>query len=300
MLFVDDVSLRVGDRVRILCPEMPALCVDRIVGPDGTLDLPLLGAIAAAVRRTSEIARAVQARLPAESFPFAVEVHFVGTATGEVSINGAVEHPLRVYAPRGIERDRLLAAAKPLKDADLALLTPVRRLRPGRVVDVASVSVDRKISVLGGVAAPDSFPPSQGLTLASAIQASGGLSGHGDPEGIVVVRGGESIPVALPADAGFLLRPGDLVRVGLVADRHFIAVKGRVARPGSVEYARGMTATRALGAAGGVLPGMAGGVLVWQTGAKTFRLSLAFILERRIPDPILGPEDTIIVEGGKP
>ena len=300
MLPPDDLPLHVGDRLRVVCPEVPDLCVDRAVGPDGSIDLPLLGSVPAAVRRPSEVARLVAARLPVEESPRRVEVRFLGTAPGETSIAGAVEHPLRVYAPRGIARDRLLAAATPAKDADLTLLTAPRLLRGGTVIEIPSVSADRRISVLGGVVAPGTFPPANGLTLAAALAATGGLSGHGDPNGILVVRGGEPIPVALPADAGFRLIPGDLVRVGLIADRHFVGVKGRVARPGAVEYARGMTATRALAAAGGVLPGLNGGVLVWQTGAKSFRLSLAFILERRIPDPILGAEDTIIVEAGRP
>ena len=300
VLLADDLPLRVGDRVRIVCPELPDLCVERAIGPDGTLDVPLLGPLPVAMRRPSEVARLVQGRLPFDDFPFAVELSCLGPAPGDVLISGAVKRSLRVFAPRGIGRERLLEAAQSLPDADLVLLAAPRRLRPGTVLQVASVSVERKVSVLGGVVSPGSYPPTAGLTLAAALKASGGLSGHGDPSGIVVVRSGEPIPLVMPADAAFALLPGDLVRVGLIAERHFISVKGRVAKPGTIEYAPGMTVTRALEAAGGVLPGLEGGVLVWQTGAKTFRLSLAFILQRRIPDPVLGPEDTILVVAGKP
>jgi hypothetical protein len=61
-----------------------------------------------------------------------------------------------------------------------------------------------------------------------------------------------------------------------------------------------MTATRALTAAGGLLPSARAGTLVWQTGAKEYRLSIAFLLEGRIPDPVLGPEDTLLIEDRKP
>ena len=116
----------------------------------------------------------------------------------------------------------------------------------------------------------------------------------------MVVRAGESIPLALPDDAEFLLEPGDVVRIGTIADRRYVLVRGLVARPGSVEYAPGMTATRAFEAAGGLLPSAKDGTLVWRTGVKSFRLSLAFLLARRIPDPTLAPSDTLEVEARRP
>lgn len=292
--------LRVGDRLRFVCPQAPEACVERAVGPDGTVDLPGIGPLSAATRRLSELARSVTTRLPLGLDLPRVEVRFLGPAAGEVGIGGAVRAPLRLYAPRGIAAERLYAAAGLLDEADRTLLPKVARLRPGTGVEVPVVAADRRISVLGAVGSPRSFPPTDGLALASALEAAGGLTAHGDRDGIVVVRGGESIPVALPADGGFLLRPGDLVRVGLVAARRYVVVRGLVVRPGSVEYAPGMTAMRALAAAGGPTDAAKDGSLVWGTGAKTYRLSLRFLREGRIPDPVLGANDTLTVEAGRP
>ena len=295
-----DPTLDLGDRLRIVCPALPELCVERSVGPDGTIDLPLVGAVAAALRHPSEIARDVAARLDEGRILPRVEVTFIGHAADEVSIAGAVARPLRLYAPQGIGRERLLRAADPTRGADLGLLGSPARIRAGTSLDVRVVAADRQIAVVGGVSKPQTFGPSEARSLADALSAAGGLTAHADPESIVVVRGGESIPVALPADAGFKLLPGDVVRVGLVADRRYVLVRGLVAHPGAVEYASGMTATRAFGAAGGLLAAANGGTLVWRTGTKTFRLSLPFLLNRRIPDPVLSPSDSLDVEAGRP
>ncbi len=300
MLPPDDPVLHPGDRVRIVCPEAPEVCVDRTVGPDGTVDLPDIGALGAALHRTTELAREIAAHLDGGPLPTRVDVRFLGFAPTEVQVDGAVTRSLRVYAPHGIGRDRLMSAATPTRDADLALLNAPPLLRPGTQISIRSITPDRRIEVVGSVGNPLTLPPANALVLSSALESAGGLTAHGDPNEIVVVRAGESIPVSLPADAGFLLRPGDVVRVGTIADRRYIVVRGLVARPGSVEYARDMTATRALSAAGGLLDSARQGTLVWQTGSKSFRLSIAFLLDRRIPDPALSPSDTLLVEARKP
>ena len=299
-MLLPDETLQIADRVRVVCAQVPELCVERSVGPDGTLDLPVLGPVAAALRRPDDLARELSARLPRLGRPAEVALVLLGGARDEVRIVGAIARPLRLYAPNGILRERLLAVAKPTADADLALLAPRRRIPPGETLVVLSAPVERKISLLGAVAKPQILPPTEGLSLADALERAGGLTAHANREAVLLERNGETIPLALPRDAGFPLRPGDKVTVGLLADRHYVIVKGLVARPGSVEYAPGMTATRALAAAGGVLDAARGGTLVWLTGAKTYRLSLAFLFARRIPDPVLGAEDSIIVESGKP
>lgn len=300
MLIPDDPLLRVGDRIRIVCPEAPSVCVERSVGPDGTVDVPSIGALPAAIRRVSALASDVASRLPGGLLPPQVEVRKVGGTAGEIVVEGAVAKPLRVFAPRGIVPDRLLNAAKLLPEADRTLIPITRRFAPGTVVTVPTVAIERRISVLGAVPNPRTLPPAENLLLGSAIESAGGLGVHADPNAIIVVRGGEPIPVQLPLDAGFHLWPGDIVRVGLLAERKYILVRGLVARPGSIEYAPGMTARAALSAAGGLLPTAKAGVLIWQTGSKSYRLSITFLLSGRIPDPVIGAQDTLVVEGGKP
>jgi protein involved in polysaccharide export with SLBB domain len=228
-----------------------------------------------------------------------VEIRWLGGAAGIVRIEGAVKRPLTLFAPKGISFDRLTQAAELLPEADLAALVRRERVVPGRSVLVPTVTAERRISVLGAVAQPGSLPPSNDMTLGMAVEAVGGLTAHADPNQIVIVRLGEPLPTQLPADAAFRLRPGDLVRVGLSAERHYVLVRGAVAKPGTIEYARGMTATRALAAAGGLSEAARRGTLVWQTGAKTFRLSIEFLLAGRIPDPVLKSEDTLTVEAGR-
>jgi protein involved in polysaccharide export with SLBB domain len=296
MLFLDDPILHVGDRLRIVCPDVPEICVDRAVAADGTLDLPKVGTIPAAIRHLGEVSRQICARLPGGIYPATVEIRFLGPAAGTISVEGAVEKPLRLFAPHGILSDRLWEAAKLFPEADLALLGPTKRIAPGRILSVPVVTAERRISVLGGVLNPKGLPPSSGLTLGMAIEGAGGMGPHGDPNRIIIVRFGEMIPAQFPFDDGFRLMPGDLVRVGLIENRKYIIIRGLVEHPGSVEYAPGMTATRALNLAGGLSNRAKRGTLVWQTGAKTFRLSIDFLLSGRIPDPVINAEDTLTVE----
>ncbi len=297
MLLPEEPILHVGDRLRIVCPEIPELCVDRSVGPDGSLDLPLLDSLVAASRTPSQLAQRILLSLAGTP---RIEVRFLGIAKGELEVGGAVEAPLRLYAPRGIDRNRLLKAARLTPDADLTLLSASRKAPPGTILNVPSVTIDRRISVLGAVASPRALPPASNLRLDSALKGAGGLTAHADRNGLIVVRHGEEIPLTLPEDAGFMLQPGDVVRVGLVTDRRYVTVTGFVARPGSVEYAPRMTATQAIAAAGGLLDRANSGTLVWHTGDKSFRLSVAFLLDRRIPDPVLGPNDSLVLEASRP
>lgn len=296
MLLPDDPILHVGDRVRIICPDVPEVCVDRAVAADGTLDLPRVGPISAATRHLAEVTLQIATRLPGGVYPANVDIRFLGPAQGTVSIEGAVGKPLRLFAPNGIASDRLWEAAKLLPEADVAYLGPTKRIAPGRNVSVPTITAERRISVLGAVLDPKALPPSNDLTLGMAIDAAGGLGPHGNPNEIVVVRFGESIPTQMPLDANFRLMPGDLVRVGLIENRKYVLVRGLVEHPGSIEYAPGMTATRALALAGGFSDKAKRGTLVWQTGPKTFRLSIAFLLAGRIPDPVINAEDTLTVE----
>lgn len=298
-IFADPV-LDVGDRVRIVCPSHPELCVVRTVGPDGTLDIPQVGAIPAATKTTGDVARRILDWAQSDLLPPVVRVGLLRRSPDEVRIQGAVKNPLRIFAPKGIDFSRLMAAADALPEADLLLLPRTSRIRPGTAVDVPVVSSERKIRVLGAVQAPNELPPGGASTLSDAVDAAGGFSAHADRTKIVVVRGGESIPASFPEDAKFKILPGDIVRVGLSADRHYVTVKGLVARPGTIEFASGMTVLRALKSAGEMLPKAKNGTLVWQTGPKTYRLSIAFLLQGRIPDPVLGPEDTLVVEEGRP
>ena len=293
-----DLPLKIGDRVRIVCPEIPCLCVDRTIGPDGTLDLPLLGTIPAASLDLLAVANSLMSKLLLDSKPVKIDVSRLGLSVGEVQIIGAVEHPMSLYAPRGISRDRLLAAAVTLREADLSLLSAARRTLPGESVFVPTVSLARKISVLGGVISPRMLPPTNGLSLSAALDSAGGLSVHADHESVLVERNGENIPLALPRDGAFAILPGDTIRVGLIEVRRFVIVKGAVAKPGAVAFGPGMTALQAIESAGGLLEKAKAGTLVWQTGAKTFRLNIAFLLQRRIPDPVISAQDTLVIEVG--
>lgn len=300
MLLIESPVLQVGDRLRVVCPELPELCVDRCVTTDGTIDFPLLGPLPAVARNVEELQQTMVQALRAGGGAIRIEVRFVGQDRDKVAVKGAVAHSLSVFAPHGIDRDRLLKAARPLPDADLALLPTAAKVSAGMSLDIPTITVERRINIVGAVASPRSLSPALNLTLDSAIRMAGGLTTHANPNRLVVVRLGEAIPLILPEDAGFRLQPGDVVRVMMVSQRRYVLVRGLVAKPGSVEYAPGMTALRALADAGGSLPAANSGTLVWRTGAKSFRLSLAFLLSHRIPDPVLGADDSLTVEAGKP
>lgn len=309
-----------GDLVRVICSQIPWLCLTRTVDENGRIQLPELGGIPVATQTPATIAKRIAALLTSGSnVTPTVEVEAVTSRDGMIRISGAVERPLELRFRNGTHLADLLKLAGPSETADLDRLSLSRvdgsfetidserriRLIGGDRVFVPVLSGATDISVLGGVVNPSAVRFHKGMTLAAAVEAAGGLAGRGDGHKIVLLRHGEPVPLSLPEDSAFPLLPGETLQVAIRADRRYVVVQGAVAHPGLVEFAPGMTLSQAVGLAGGPLPDSDGNVIL-RSGIgkrqKSSHWSLAFIRSIRTPDPVLQPDDVLEVgqkAGGK-
>jgi uncharacterized protein YaiE (UPF0345 family) len=247
-----------------------------------------------------------------------VVVELLTPCDGTVRIDGAVRHPLELRFRSGTTLKKMLELAEPLETADPERITIVRgcgavdsasamdrvRLGAGDRVFVPVATSTNDISVVGGVTNPSMIRYRKGMTLSDAIGEAGGIAARGDATRIQVVRGGESVPLSLPADSGFALRPGETVQVTVRLERHYVVVQGAVAHPGLVEFAPGMNVSQAIEAAGGPLNAAVGSVTLHSgigRSAKRVRFSLGSLRAGRGADPILEPDDVIEVaaKGGR-
>ena len=143
---------------------------------------------------------------------------------------------------------------------------------------------------------PGSVPLHEGLTVGQAIEAAGGLSGHGDIHQVTVEHAGISSQATLET----MLFKGDIVRVGLSLDRKFVAIKGAVLRQGVVEWRKGMLLTEIIREAGGEVAGADLShieVRRFANGRST-RFDLLQIRKQAVKDPVIEANDTIIVPFG--
>lgn len=113
----------------------------------------------------------------------------------------------------------------------------------------------RPVYFLGGVVKPGAMQLTQEMTILQALSAVGGPLPTADLESAFVLRGGKQIPVNLQdmLQRGNLtqnmnLQPGDTV---VVPSAGAVYVQGEVKTPGQVKYARDLTVTTAIAAAGG-------------------------------------------------
>src|SRR5436190_10877876 len=128
-----------------------------------------------------------------------------------------------------------------------------------KVSVVVVESKTRFVTVAGPVKSPGKFPFHEGLTAFQAILDAGDFTPEADPNETRIVRGTGDERTTIEAHLGDLiakggagsdvtLEPGDLV---VASPRSAVVfVLGQVATPGAVPYKEGLTALRAVLAAG--------------------------------------------------
>lgn len=305
-----------GDRLRIVCADEPAFTVYRTVAPDGTVSLPFGLIVSLGGRSANEAAdRVSDAIQRAGMGHLEFDVRLQPARGSAVTVSGAVSRRIELQYRHGVALSHLLKVSGVSDDANTDAVSIERSdgtscvipaswgflVRDGDQVLVPFASASDNVTVVGGVASPNTIRFRNGLTLGEAIDAAGGLAPLGDGSRVVLTRQGERIPMSLPEDVGFVLRQGDSIMVSVRAERHFVAVHGDVAHPGLVELVPGMTVTRAIDAAGGPLHPTGEYVSLKSVEGKRYApawLSLAFMRSIRIPDPVLQPDDVIEVRQG--
>lgn len=265
--------LRAGDVVRVLSDGEPALSVERSVARDGTVRLPILGALPAAGKLPEELADLIAERLEGRGGSGAgVEVRLVRSTATEIEFFGAVRRPGSVPVREDLRLSEVVKAAEPTAAADLEAVEVVGAdggrlvvdlesdpagplLRPGDTVYFPMATRQTKVTVVGAVKRPGIVKFRTGLTVRGAIEGAGGFTGHGDQKRVQVVRNDALrlvLDLADPAKDAPLER-GDVVQVPPAAQAGFVTVFGAVMKPGIVQIRPGVRLREVLQEAGGTV-----------------------------------------------
>ena len=280
---VGPYTLGPGDAIEIVVVGDKDLSRTVTIKPDGSIDLPLIGEVAAGGRTTSQLASELTRRYSAYLIAPSITVQVREFRVDHVYILGQVSKPGE-YAIRpgaGI-LEALASAGGPTDRADLAKATIVReesggkadpievnllqafaksentgvKLQPGDVVFVPAA--DRRMVILGQVTKPGAYDLLDGQRVSDLLAAAGGVTPQAAPQRAFIIRGSEQIPVdvrqILAGDltANLPLKAGDMMVVPESQDK--IAVLGAVNKPGKYELAQGMKLSDAIAVAGGAVP----------------------------------------------
>lgn len=245
--------IAVGDLVGIHADRVDQVSQTVRVTPQGTIELPLVGAIPAAGRTVAELVADLETRLSRWVQKPKVEVLLSGAQASQVIVTGMVARPgayplrssrstiLEVLAQAGgmteaagptIELTPATAETPVGEGSDpiVIRMADVARVDEGQAADVFLVSGDRlhvpeggAYSVEGWVARPGIFEITRRSTVTAAIFAAGGSqfpASLGDVEIEHRFAGGPSTTSVVDVDAivdgdlqDVALRPGDVVRV---------------------------------------------------------------------------------------
>ncbi len=315
-VFVSSRAFAVGDGIVVTCANDPSISVRRIVGVDGSISVPQLGSFFVLTRSATWLKEKLEAEgkhLLERNLELEITTYL--PSEGFVHVKGLVESQLTLRLDPKWRVADLLRIARPSKDADMSKVKIVHMdgteesintdskqpLQVGDEVTVQLSTESHSIGVVGGVGHAGSVPFESGLSVANAIKQAGGFGPQADQERVLVIRGSEQIPIDLPHEAGFALKPGDIIKVELLTYRDHVKLKGNVVRVGLVAFKSGMTLIDALRAAGGPKPNTPNDLVLLTRiagpGNGTRRIDIRALYTRRVENPKLMKNDVIEVRG---
>ena len=270
-LVAPSYQIAAGDVLGVDVVNFPSLSTPQaMVGPDGTISLPLLDQINVNGLTRAQVTRLLTAKWRKYVISPAVTVSLVQKHAETVVLNGYLNHTGMVdYRPNLhlLEALAQMGGALPTADASKAVLThadgtkqaldlshPETKagteadvlLQPGDVLYVPQQ--EGKVSVTGdGIKQPGSIYFKENLTLLDAINASGGIipdtgdQPGADLAGATLTRSGADKKIDLQAllhdgdpKADIVLAPGDIINVPVLHNRVYIY--GDVQRQGFYYY----------------------------------------------------------------
>jgi len=281
----DELSLGEGDILSINILGYPQYSKAEVtIGPDGKINMPLIGDIKAAGLTPSQLGHLITEKF--QTGQFLREPHvFVTLARSRsrfVSVIGPGVNEPGIYSLEG--ETRIMEAVAKAKPNDRAMLRQVSvtrgdeqrtvdlekllnqadleqniLLQPG---DVINVPEDREsfAFIMGEVNKPGAISIKSSVTLAEAIALAGGQTQDALVSKITVSHEGEDLReidftrFLLEGDLSqnVALRPGDIVNIPLDTES-FVNVLGEVRNPGKIRLPlRGINLLQALAQAGGV------------------------------------------------
>lgn len=201
------------------------------LGADGTIQLPLIGRLAASERTARVLGEQIRKDLQDGGY-FAnpiVNVEVVSYASRYVTVLGAVGSPGLVPVNREYRVSEIIARVGGVRDtgADYVILrrqnAPEQRLSVKALAtgdpaqDPIVLAGDKIFSpvadlfyISGQVNSPGSFPMLSDMTLRMAIARSGGLTPSGSDKRVTVTRKGEKVKLGLSDK----IEAGDVIVVG--------------------------------------------------------------------------------------
>lgn len=270
-----DALLKPGLRVNLICEEEPSLNREYTITQDGLIVLSFIGAIEVGGLTEEQAAARISEKLIKERIikKATIKVKIVDAAGLPIKFFGAVKLSGETPHREGMKLSDIIAVAEPTEAADLqkveitdasgkvtivdlTLETKVDpELRPGDRINFPIRNRPKEVYVLGGVGRPGAIAFEEGMTVAAALDKSGGVAANGDFNGIVLERDGTPPRTLLRGEfESVVLMAGDRIKIPVVGKRYVI-VEGGVSNPGSVTYSDGMMLSQAVNAAGGTVKG---------------------------------------------
>ncbi len=170
---------------------------------------------------------------------------------------------------------------------------------------VADQSASQNVNILGEVTKPGVYPVIGQPTLLDMVSAAGGFTERAGRSVSVIRRGQQDKPIVVPISRNLtdsvkddvLIRPGDLI---VVRKADIIYVVGDVGRPSGLMMDSGhLTVLQAIALAGGTTKTakLSGARIIRKGPSGSFEtpVQLRKVLEAKVPDPQLQPEDILFI-----
>jgi len=190
---------------------------------------------------------------------------------------------------------RVEACGKSAEELDAQLTQALRTyIRDPRVTVTTLAYGGRTIEVKGAVREPGMVPLARRTSLSEAITLAGGPSDDAVVQ-VDLVRRGKKQAIYLPdldaSENPIWVRHGDTIVLHAPAQ---VFVDGEVEEPGSVSFRDGLSVSQAVALAGGPTDFAGTRAVILRDGDK-HPVNLRRIRRGRVQDPILRPDDTLIL-----
>jgi polysaccharide export outer membrane protein len=209
-----DYTLGVGDTIQVAVVGRSDFDGPVRVGPDGSVLLPMLGAVPAVNRTPIKLAEQIRVALEKGGYfsKPVVRVDVVGVASRYVTVLGAVAAPGLMPLDRRYRLSEVVARAGGSASASVSyvVLTPANGTsKQYKIAELATGSGDQDpyvangdkiyvpaaeaqvFYVTGQVKNPGSYPVTEGMTVRMALARAGGLTETGSDKKVKLTRKGK-------------------------------------------------------------------------------------------------------------
>jgi len=323
-------TLGPGDVVGITTGGEPDLTGEFTLDEDGTINLPMLGAIKLGGQTLNEAAETLKIAVARVHRNPVVTVRLARGRTATVSVVGEVRRPGQVTLPLPATAIEAIAAAGGFADrADRSQVTWVHQgeaktldLTPavagGEAISDRDVLIVPSralgaVTIAGAVAKEGIYPldPAQPMRLSQALLTAGGAAPLAMLDQVVLTHadGAKQTvnlrlgPEGMGPDGDIVVRDGDIIYVPERSRReNAVYLFGAATVQGLFDFREGMTLLELLGAAQPQPYAKLGEIAIYRKGAdnKANRIAAGDAVLGKRPDIPLQRNDLVIVPGSPP